>query len=324
VSDKPSWSWQKRDMGKLASVVGDIVFQALMPALPKDDLSFWVGRLMHVKLPEPLRVPALKAFVKAYDINTDEAEKPLEAYQSIGDLFIRKLKEDARPIGRGFVHPCDSKIAEAGVVKAGRLTQVKGITYTAEALLKSKELGSLFEDGSFVTYYLCPTDYHRVHVPFDASVEEVHHIPGAFWPVNEWSVQNIDQLYAVNERMAMIFRTADGERFALVMVAATNVGAIRLAFDPRFDSTHRPSGRKGLKVRYGRDAWRSDPERVSSLSEYIDADPIHLKKADEAGLFAMGSSVVLLLDQNLSAKFQLSKAKLSSLVGRSVQVGQPI
>lgn len=303
-------------------MLGDLFFQAVMPVLPKDDLSYWVGRMMHVKLPESLRVSSMKAFAEAYKINLDEAEKPLEAYESIGDLFIRRLKEDARPIGRGFVHPCDSKIAEAGVIKAGRLTQVKGITYTAEALLKSRELGSLFEDGAFVTYYLCPTDYHRVHVPFDASLEEVHHIPGAFWPVNEWSVKNVDQLYAINERMAMIFRTAEGERFAMVMVAATNVGAIRLAFDTRFDSTKRFNGRKGLKVRYGRDSLRSDLERASG--EYEDADPIHLKKGDEAGLFAMGSSVVLLMDPGLSAKLQLSKEKLSSLVGRAVQVGQTL
>lgn len=304
------------------SMLGDLFFQALMPVLPKDDLSYWVGRLMHVKLPEALRVPAMKAFAEAYNINLAEAEKPLEDYQSIGDLFIRKLKEDARPIGRGFVHPCDSKIAEAGVVKAGRLTQVKGITYTAEALLQSKPLGALFDDGAFVTYYLCPTDYHRVHVPFDASLEEVHHIPGAFWPVNEWSVKNVDQLYAINERMVMVFRTAEGEHFAMVMVAATNVGAIRLAFDARFDSTKRPSGRKGLKVRYGRDSLRSDLERASG--EYEDADPIHLKKGDEAGLFAMGSSVVLLMDQNLATKLQLSKEKLASLIGRPVQVGQSL
>lgn len=309
-------------MGKLGSVVGDIVFQALMPILPKDDLSFWVGRMMHVKLPEPLRIPALKAFVKAYDINMDEAEKPLEAYESVGDLFVRHLKEDVRPLGRGFVHPCDAKVAEAGVVKAGRLTQVKGITYTAEALLQSRELASLFEDGVFVTYYLCPTDYHRVHVPLDASVEEVHHIPGAFWPVNNWSVKNVDQLYAINERMAMTLRTAEGERFAMVMVAATNVGAIRLAFDPRFDSTHRPSGRKGLKVRYGRDSLRSDMERANQ--GFVEADPIHLKKGDEAGLFAMGSSVVLLLDKALAQKYSLSQDKLSHLVGRPIQLGQSL
>lgn len=306
----------------LSSLLSNFAMSALMPVLPKDDLSYWVGRLVHQKLPDPVRLASMEAFVKAYNIDMAEAELPLEAYKSIGDLFTRKLKEDIRPLGTGLVHPCDSKIAEAGPVRDGKLTQVKGVMYSCEELLQNKEAASLFKDGTFATYYLCPTDYHRVHIPMDVSVEEVIHIPGAFWPVNQWSVSNVPKLYAINERVAMIFRTDQGERLALVMVAATNVGAITCSFEPRINSTIRKSGRSITHIHYGGDGMRSSVERQDK--SILEGPAIHLKKGDEAGIFSMGSSVVMLMDQGLSKRLDLSEKRLASLCGQAVKMGQSL
>lgn len=306
--------------------IQNLLMSAIIPLLPKDDLSFWVGRAVHTELPEVLRVPSMKAFAAAYNINLDEAEKPVEEYKSIGDLFTRKLKEDARPLGTGLVHPCDSKVAEAGPLGSGGvITQIKGIEYTSEGLLASKDLAELFDGGSFVTYYLCPTDYHRVHVPCDANVEDVVHIPGAFWPVNQWSVSNVDQLYAINERVAMVFRTDQGERLALVMVAATNVGAISVSFDDRINSTVRSKDRKIRHFGYDADTMRSGVESRSSNDPRIetmpDSEPIHLRKGDEVGIFSMGSSVVMLLDKALAARMKIDPLVLKALRGQSVKLG---
>lgn len=300
--------------------VTDALMSALMPLLPKDDLSYWTGRIVHQKLPEALRVPSMKAFAKAYNINLDEAEKPLEAYASIGDLFTRKLKEDVRPIGSGLVHPCDSKVAEAGTIKNSKITQVKGIDYPVPALLQSDEMASRFTGGSFVTYYLCPTDYHRVHTPLDLSVEWVGHIPGAFWPVNSWSVRNVDQLYSINERVAMVFRTNEGESLALVMVAATNVGAISISFDDRIKTDVRPAGRKKAEYLYGGDTFHSQKEPVTGERHA----PVHLKKGDEVGIFSMGSSVVMLMDKTLTERLGFTDDSLGHLRDQSVKLGQTV
>ncbi len=302
--------------------LSDLAMSALMPVLPKDDLSYWVGRLVHQKLPDPVRLASMEAFVKAYNIDMTEAELPLEAYKSIGDLFTRKLKEDLRPLGTGLVHPCDSKIAEAGIVEDGRLTQVKGVTYTCEELLQNKNVAELFKNGTFATYYLCPTDYHRVHIPLDVSVEEVIHIPGAFWPVNPWSVANVKNLYAINERVAMIFRTDQGERLALVMVAATNVGAITCSFEPRINSTLRQSGRAITHIHYGGDGMRSSVERRNP--SVLDGPAIHLKKGEEAGIFSMGSSVVMLMDQGISQRLGLNESLLAEMKNQAVRLGQSL
>lgn len=306
----------------IGASLSDFAMSALMPILPKDDLSYWVGRLVHLKLPDPARLASMQAFVKAYNIDMSEAELPIEDYQSIGDLFTRRLKEDARPIGSGLIHPCDSKVAEAGKISEGRLTQVKGVNYTCSELLQSNEVANVFNDGTFVTYYLCPTDYHRVHIPLDVSVEEVFHIPGAFWPVNAWSVNNVPKLYAINERVAMVFRTDQGERLALVMVAATNVGAITCSFESRVNSAERKAGRTVSHFVYGGDGMRSSVERRDQ--SVLEGPAIHLKKGDEAGIFSMGSSVVMLLDKNLSQRLGRDELGLTELSGQTVKLGQSL
>lgn len=307
-------------MKRVTDTLKASLMTALMPILPKDDLSYWVGRLVHQKLPGRLNIEAMRAFAKAYNINLDEAEKPLEEYTSIGDLFTRRLKEDARPIGAGLVHPCDSKIAEAGSIKNSKIAQVKGIDYPVPALLQNDEMASRFVGGSFITYYLCPTDYHRVHAPLDLSVEWVGHIPGAFWPVNAWSVRNVDQLYAINERVAMVFRTKEGESLAMVMVAATNVGAISISFDDRVKTDVRPVGRSKSEYLYGGDTFHTSREPVSTSKHA----PVHLKKGDEVGIFSMGSSVVMLMDKSLAARFHLDDTALGTLRDHGVKLGETI
>ncbi len=275
-----------------------------MPILPKEDLSHWAGRLMHLELPGPLREASIAAFAKAYGINTEEAEKPLTEYRSIGDFFTRKLKPGARPQAEGFTHPCDSKIAEAGLITSGNLIQAKGIHYRASDLLGDGPRAERYEQGAYVTYYLCPTDYHRVHIPVAAKALWRNHIPGAFWPVNTWSIAKIDNLYSINERVAVEFETVSGDRFCMVLVAATNVGNIKIDFDHEVSTEPRGSGRHPKAREY--------------------QPPLSIVKGGEVGLFAMGSTVVMLLEKKLVDRIGLDSARLSLLSGRSVQVGQAV
>ena len=288
----------------LSSILKEKTMDLVMPILPKEDLSHWAGRLMHLTLPGPLREGSIAAFARAYGINTEEAEKPLAEYRSIGDFFTRKLKPGARPQAEGFTHPCDSKIAEAGLITAGSLIQAKGIRYRASDLLGDGPRAERYEQGAFITYYLCPTDYHRVHIPEAAKAVWRNHIPGAFWPVNAWSIAKIDSLYSINERVAVEFETAEGERFCMVLVAATNVGNIKIDFDHEVSTEPRGSGRQSKSCEY--------------------QPPISIEKGGEVGLCAMGSTVVMLLERRLIERIGLKSTKLSSFSGKSVQVGQSI
>ena len=273
------------------------LFDFLMPRIPKNDLSHWVGRAVHVPLPGPLGAKSVELFAQAYNIDLDEAELALSDYKTIGDLFMRRLKPEARPVGEGVVHPADALITEGGIIEKGTLIQAKGKVYSVSALLNDERWTRVFEGGQFATYYLCPTDYHRVHSPVDGEIVESCHIPGELWPVNDWSVNAIQNLFAVNERIVVMIDTPKG-KVALVMVAATNVGNMTMTFDPDIKTTYRPAGRTPQLRRY--------------------SPGLKVKRADEIGIFRMGSTVVMLYQPGVLPVEASTLKGTRSKVGASV------
>ena len=244
-----------------------------MMFVPKNLVSFFVGILVRLELPVFLREPSVRLFMNVFNINIEEAEKPFEEYRSISQLFSRRLKPGARPIGEGVVHPVDGTLTRQGRLGSDYLIQTKGITYGLESFLGDAELAESLKGGSSLTYYLCPTDYHRVHAPVNGEVEQVNYIPGQLWPVNAWSVENISQLFCRNERLVLKLGLPDREDHAvLVMVGATNVGSMTLSFDPQ------------VKTNAGH-------IRMPHKKNYRPKVPV--EKGDELGAFNMGSSVVV-------------------------------
>lgn len=271
----------------------------LLYLLPKNLLSRLVGWLVHRPLPRWLRSPVIGLFARAYRIRIDEAEKGIEDYPSIGDFFVRRLRSSARPLGEeGLLHPADSLVTQAGPIQDGQLVQAKGRSYSLANLLDRDEWAPTYRDGAFVTYYLCPTDYHRVHSPVNGSVRRVRHVPGALWPVNEWSVGRIADLFCVNERVIVEVDSVHGP-VAAVFVGATNVGKITLAFWPEF-ATNLAKVRSPRERNFG-------PETL-------------LSKGDELGTFHMGSTVVLLLSAQALRQLPGVKEAVGRLPGRKVRV----
>lgn len=248
---------------------GDVMF--ILYWVPKNLLSYWVGKLIHQPLPKPLSTWMIRGFAALYNINISEAEHSPEAYKSIGDFFVRHLKSGVRPIANTeYVHPSDSKMTARGVVVAKQLIQAKGSTYPLGAFLQDS-YEDRWQNGYFITYYLCPTDYHRVHSPVDGVIKEVRYVPGNLWPVNDWSVSNIKELFVKNERVVIEIETARGP-MAVVLVGATNVGSIRLSFEPSLRTNH---------------THKREPNKIS----YV--EPIKIKRGDELGMFCMGSTVIV-------------------------------
>ena len=71
---------------------------------------------------------------------------------------------------------------------------------------ENKKLSYIFGDGSFITIYLSPRDYHRVHMPYHGKLASTSHIPGRLFSVAKHAVNKIDNLYARNERLSCIFQ----------------------------------------------------------------------------------------------------------------------
>lgn len=246
----------------------------LMGCLPQNYISFFMGQLMHLKLPQPLRYWSIRIFAQIYRIRIEDSEKNLQDYSSIGDFFIRKLKAGVRSASPEIIlHPADSKLTQIGIIpKEGTLIQAKGKTYRLQDFLKDDSAVDSYSGGLYLVYYLCPTDYHRVHSVMDGEIKRVQHIPGRLWPVNHWSVSTVPDLFSVNERVIVDIETQYGV-VKQVFVGATNVGKIEMSFDPRISTND-----------LGSQAPRN----------YSYSPSLKIRKFEELGYFKMGSTVVMI------------------------------
>jgi len=245
----------------------------LMRLLPKSMLSSMMGRLVNAPFPRWMHQKSIAVFARQYAVHVEEAEKPIEEYASFAEFFARKLKPGMRPVDAeegAIVSPVDGRVSQLGGMVEGKCLQAKEIWFSAAELLGSEEAGRPFEGGSFITLYLSPRDYHRIHAPLEGEIESLHYLPGEFWPVHPIAVKSKKALYAINERMALLLKTRIG-KLALVAVGATCVGRVVAAFDQQ--ATH------------------------EGKAAYVKPYALPVKKGEELMRFEMGSTVVLLFEK---------------------------
>lgn len=264
--------------------------------VPKNHLSRFIGRLVHARLPRPIARRLVKTFADAYEIDVDSAGSPLDDYPSIGHFFTRDLREGLRPIESDLVSPVDGTLRDFGSIADGRLEQIKGKTYSLASFLRDETLARRFENGAFFNLYLSPQDYHHVHSPVSGGITKSVHIPGKLWPVNDWSLANVDDLFSINERV-ITYIDCDYGLVAAVMIGATNVGKISVVYDTFISNA----------VGVDRTAVR----------EYKPA--IAIGAGDRLGTFHMGSSVVLLFEPG---RVDVEKVRL--VRGKKVQYGAAV
>lgn len=261
-------------------------------------------------VPSRLRGLAYRAFARAVGANLDEVELELGGYPSLGDFFARKLRHGARQVDaapEAIISPCDGVIAARGTAAEGALVQAKGRMYRLAELVADAGLAAQLTGGSYVTIYLSPRDYHRVHAPADAQVVGYDYLPGALWPVNPRVAARRDGLLARNERVVFRLNAGPLGNVALVMVGAGGVGNIRLA-----DGLGIAPGLPGAGAAASDSAaWRAarEPRRV-------ELSGVKVARGDELGAFRLGSTVVLV--------FEPHKAELLGEIGDPVQFGQRI
>ena len=91
-----------------------------------------------------------------------------------------------------------------------------------ELLDNDTTIKNTYKDGSFVTIYLSPKDYHRVHIPYNGKLVRTIHVPGRLFSVALHAVKYIKKLYSRNERLVCNFKNKD-MNFSVIFVAAINV-----------------------------------------------------------------------------------------------------
>lgn len=247
----------------------------LQHAMPHHAVSRLAGKFAGSEAPW-LKERLIRRFIATYDVDMTEAARPVDAYASFNDFFTRELKPGARPLANAeeyVLSPADGAISQIGQIEQGRIFQAKGREFTATQLLGGDpELARRFEGGTFATIYLSPKDYHRVHMPAAGELLGTIYVPGDLFSVNQVTAENVDDLFARNERLAALF---DGPRgcFASVMVGAMIVAGIETVWGGR-EAAHAPHPR----------------HRTFTDGEHAFA------AGDEMGRFFLGSTVVLLFE----------------------------
>ncbi len=238
-------------------------------------LVFHITRMRYA----PIRTRLIKWFVHHYRVNLEEAvHTDIAAYPDFNSFFTRSLRLGARPFPAdpaAIVSPVDGDISQVGHIEKDLLLQAKGQMYRlADLLGKRQSWAETFMGGSFVTIYLAPRDYHRVHMPVGGKVIETLHIPGRLFSVNPSTTRIVSSLFTRNERVITFFETATTP-FALVLVGALLVGNIETVWA----GTITPTSSK-----------RPPLEHYSKKQEH----PVVLARGAEAARFNMGSTVIVL------------------------------
>ncbi len=279
-------------------------FVALQYLLPQQLLSRMVGAIARSRLAW-VRRPLINAFMRGFRPDMSDAVQPdPQAYASFNLFFTRSLRPESRrpsPAALAIDSPVDGRISALGQSARGRLIQAKGRDYALRELLAGNEaLADSLVDGLFMTIYLAPFNYHRIHMALAGALRGACYVPGRLFSVNDATARHVPNLFARNERVILQFEGKAGPH-VLVMVGALFVGSMGTVWHGDI-APRRARGSIALPL-----------PPAASL-----AAPATLARGAELGRFNMGSTVILLLPPGTS------RWEPSLVEGSVLRVGQLI
>lgn len=262
--------------------LGDRLFAAIQQILPTRALSSGMHALTRIEAVW-FKDAFIRIFMRLFpSISLDEAVVGEPAgFKSFNAFFTRALKPGARIVDaapQAFVSPVDGTVSQFGDINGGELIQAKGHTYSAQTLLAGRaDWAAEFAGGQFITIYLAPYNYHRIHMPQKGTLREWAYVPGRLFSVNHATARALPGVFARNERVVAIFDTELGP-MAMVLVGALFVGSMETVWAGEISPPH----------------TREPEPRI-----YGQTDTITLEKGMEMGRFNMGSTVILLTPKKL-------------------------
>lgn len=269
--------------------------------VPHHFLSRLMGLLTHCQQPA-IKNWAINKFIKKYNVDmTDALITDPGQYPDFNSFFTRQLKPTARPINAGnneIACPVDGSVSQLGTINNDRIFQAKGFDFDLLTLLgRRHDDATLFTAGQFITLYLAPKDYHRIHMPLAGKLRSMTHVPGNLFSVNPTTVASVPQLFARNERVICIFETAIGP-MALILVGAFFVASINTIWAGEI----------------------TPPQQREIRHWHYAQDEVSLDQGAEMGHFKLGSTVIVLFArESMAWKPQLgegSEVRMGELIGK--------
>ena len=224
----------------------------------------------------------IRTVARLVGVDWDEAaSQDLDDYPHFNAFFTRELKPGARPLDRSegtLLSPADGRVSELGRLTGTRMIQAKGQGYSLRRLLADDPACDALQDGLFITIYLSPRDYHRVHMPMTGALLRTAHVPGRLFSVAPYTVRHVPNLFARNERLSCLFETEVGP-MAVVLVGAMLVS--------------------GVETVWAGEVIPPYADQVRRQDHFLGAPT--LEQGDELGRFNMGSTVIVALPKDVAA-----------------------
>ncbi len=246
-------------------ILGPKSFSAILGFISGRDVPKWLLR------------PFLRFYIWKYNINIDEFDVNIDTVASFKDFFIRKFKQGKRQFTGDFVSPAESIVTDYGYIEDEKNLEVKGMVCKMNDFFYE---ASPYNFKSFAIFYLSPADYHRVHAPFDITINKIVYIPGDLYSVKPKTVEKKDTLYCDNRRVVLYGDSKYG-KVGIILVGALIVGKIILNF-----------GKRPKHKRY----------KVEEVN-------VKISKGEEIGRFELGSTVILLMEDGYLVNMPVEKGK---------------
>ncbi|EEB14131.1 Phosphatidylserine decarboxylase proenzyme, putative [Pediculus humanus corporis] len=283
------------------------------------------GAITNIDLPVFIRPKIYSLYASSFGVNLDECEvQDLTRYKSLSEFFIRPLREECRPIDsdhRCIVSPADGRVLTFGKITSCQVDQVKGVTYSLQQFLGKQSWRKMTNRSTQTTFeglnnerqdtdlyqcvvYLAPGDYHRFHSPVSWKVKFRRHFQGKLLSVNPAVASWINNLFSLNERAVYVGSWEHGF-FSLTAVGATNVGFIRVVFDP-----------VKRDLFFAQKDWRRGNGEEAERKVRFDK-PVEIQKGQLFGEFRLGSTIVLIFEAPKNFKFDIEN-------GQKIKYGEKI
>lgn len=245
------------------------------------------------KYTAPASTNEIPDFIAFHNIDANEFLDPISSFANFNDFFIRKLRQEVRPITSPdepawAICPADCRLHVYETLTEAQNLWIKGKTFSLKTLLSNTELEADFAGCSLVIARLAPQDYHRFHYPVSGFSGKYFSQGDAYYTVNPIAVRENVDVYSLNKRTSVIVDSPDFGKVMIICIGATMVGSVVLT-----------SG-----------------------------EDVNVEKGDELGYFQFGGSTLLVLfqrdrirfDDDLifnSAKQQETLVKMGMSLGRA-------
>jgi phosphatidylserine decarboxylase len=211
-------------VGFLRFLYGNNLFGAfsLNTLVRRKSFSIWFGKYMSSSRSKS----KIQPFIDKHKIDMSEYIEPSGGFQSFNQFFHRRIKDECRPLGDGFVCPADGRVVAFPTIEESTRFYIKGQDFDIPTFLGDKELAKKYLGGSIMVVRLAPVDYHRYHFPCDGTPGPSKLINGYLYSVSPVALKQNFRIFWENKREYCIHQSPDFGDVIICDVGATLTGTI--------------------------------------------------------------------------------------------------